>query len=32
VVDLTAYRDSGTYKLPDGKNNFFIAGADNPYF
>jgi TonB-linked SusC/RagA family outer membrane protein len=31
-VDLTAYRDSGTYKLPDGKNNFFIAGADNPYF
>jgi TonB-linked SusC/RagA family outer membrane protein len=31
-VNLTAYRDSGTYKTPAGLNNFFIAGNDNPYF
>lgn len=31
-VNLTASRDSGTFKTPDGKNNFFIPNTDNPYF
>lgn len=30
-IDLTSYRVNGTYKNPDGTNNFVLAG-DNPYF
>jgi TonB-linked SusC/RagA family outer membrane protein len=31
-IDLTRYRDSGTYKTPTGANNWLVAGTDNPYF
>jgi TonB-linked SusC/RagA family outer membrane protein len=31
-IDLTSYKTNGTYKNPDGSNNFSIAGVENPYF
>ena len=31
-IDLTSYRTQGTYKKPDGTNNFPIPNTDNPYF
>jgi TonB-linked SusC/RagA family outer membrane protein len=31
-VDLTSYKVNGTYKNPDGTNNYYIANTDNPYF
>lgn len=31
-IDLTSYRDSGTYKTVTGRNNFLIPNTDNPYF
>ena len=31
-IDLTSYRDSGTYKNANGTNNFLIPNTDNPYF
>jgi TonB-linked SusC/RagA family outer membrane protein len=31
-IDLTSYKTNGTYKNPDGSNNFLIAGIENPYF
>ncbi|MEO5999948.1 MAG: SusC/RagA family TonB-linked outer membrane protein [Chitinophagaceae bacterium] len=31
-IDLTSYKVNGTYKNPDGSNNFPIAGVENPYF
>ncbi|HET9824246.1 MAG TPA: TonB-dependent receptor, partial [Chitinophagaceae bacterium] len=31
-IDLTSYRVNGTYKNPDGTNNYPFAGVDNPYF
>lgn len=31
-IDLTSYRTKGTYKNPDGTNNFPIPNTDNPYF
>jgi hypothetical protein len=32
TTDLLAYKRDGTYKNPNGTNNWYIAGADNPYF
>lgn len=31
-IDLTSYKKNGTYKNPDGTNNWLIPGQDNPYF
>jgi TonB-linked SusC/RagA family outer membrane protein len=31
-IDLTSYKVNGTYKNPDGSNNFLIPNTDNPYF
>lgn len=31
-IDLTSYKTNGTYKNPDGSNNFPIASIENPYF
>lgn len=31
-INLTGYRDSGTYKNINGTNNFSIPNTDNPYF
>ncbi len=31
-IDLTSYKTNGTYKNPDGSNNFLIANVENPYF
>jgi hypothetical protein len=31
-IDLTSYKTKGTYKNPDGTNNFPIPSTDNPYF
>lgn len=31
-IDLTSYKTNGTYKNPDGSNNFPIASVENPYF
>ena len=31
-IDLTSYRINGTYKNPNGTNNYPFAGVDNPYF
>jgi TonB-linked SusC/RagA family outer membrane protein len=31
-LDLTSYRVKGTYKNPDGTNNYPFSGVDNPYF
>lgn len=31
-IDLTSYRVNGTYKNPDGSNNWLIPNQDNPYF
>ena len=31
-IDLTSYKVNGTYKNPDGSNNFVIPGTENPYF
>jgi len=32
TTDLQAYKRDGTYKNANGTNNWYIAGADNPYF
>lgn len=32
TTNLQAYRDSGTYKNPDGTNNWYVPSTDNPYF
>lgn len=31
-IDLTSYRVNGTYKNPNGTNNYLIPGVENPYF
>ena len=31
-IDLTSYKTKGTYKNPDGSNNWLIPNQDNPYF
>lgn len=31
-TDLLAYKTNGTYKNPNGTNNWYVAGSDNPYF
>src|SRR5678809_891514 len=31
-IDLTSYRVNGTYKNPNGTNNYLLPGVDNPYF
>ena len=31
-IDLTSYKTNGTYKNPDGSNNFVIPNTENPYF
>ena len=31
-IDLTSYKTNGTYKNPDGSNNFLIPNVENPYF
>lgn len=31
-IDLTAYKVNGTYKNPDGTNNYLFPSTDNPYF
>lgn len=31
-IDLTSYKTNGTYKNPDGSNNWLIPNQDNPYF
>lgn len=31
-IDLQAYKREGTYKNPDGSNNFAVIGSENPYF
>ncbi len=31
-IDLTSYKTNGTYKNPDGSNNFLVPGVENPYF
>jgi len=31
-IDLTSYRVNGTYKNPNGTNNYLIPNVDNPYF
>ncbi|MEP6711175.1 MAG: SusC/RagA family TonB-linked outer membrane protein [Ferruginibacter sp.] len=31
-IDLTSYRVNGTYKKPNGTNNYLLPGVDNPYF
>jgi TonB-linked SusC/RagA family outer membrane protein len=31
-IDLTSYKVNGTYKNPDGTNNYLFANTDNPYF
>src|SRR5688572_8293965 len=32
TTDLEAYRTNGTYKNPDGTNNWYVPSTDNPYF
>lgn len=32
TTDLEAYRRNGTYKNPDGTNNWYVPSTDNPYF
>jgi len=31
-IDLTSYRVNGTYKNPNGTNNYLLPNVDNPYF
>lgn len=31
-IDLTSYKTNGTYKNPDGSNNYLIPNVENPYF
>lgn len=31
-IDLTSYKTNGTYKNPNGSNNFLIPNVENPYF
>jgi len=31
-LDLTSYKKNGTYKNPDGTNNYPVPNRDNPYF
>jgi TonB-linked SusC/RagA family outer membrane protein len=31
-IDLTSYKVNGTWKNPDGSNNFVIPNTENPYF
>ncbi len=31
-IDLTSYRVNGTYKNPNGTNNYSVPGVENPYF
>ena len=31
-IDLLSYKKNGTYKNPDGSNNFAVVGSENPYF
>jgi len=31
-IDLTSYKTNGTWKNPDGSNNFVIPNTENPYF
>jgi len=31
-IDLTSYRVNGTYKNPNGTNNYLLPSVDNPYF
>jgi TonB-linked SusC/RagA family outer membrane protein len=31
-IDLTSYKVNGTYKNPDGSNNYVIPNTENPYF
>ena len=32
TTDLQAYKRDGTYKNPDGTNNWYVPSTDNPYF
>ena len=32
TTDLLAYKRDGTYKNPDGTNNWYVPSTDNPYF
>lgn len=32
TTDLQAYKRNGTYKNPDGTNNWYVPSTDNPYF
>ncbi|MEO7445410.1 MAG: SusC/RagA family TonB-linked outer membrane protein, partial [Ferruginibacter sp.] len=31
-IDLTSYKTNGTYKNPNGSNNFLVPNVENPYF
>lgn len=31
-IDLTSYKTKGTYKNPNGTNNFLVPNVENPYF